>query len=177
MRARRISVDVETAAVPLQRRPVFFSQQQHIYYFLQSKESSISKYLSHSGVSCSSIVFFWHRSFSLPSIYILHFPFFFLTRVQSWCVCLCALPRRIFSHCRLHHISFAAARPAVAAEGELYCGKVTRRPSCDPPPPLQPFLGIYRREREIATRYNYTKRLSQGAVTLSFRVDSSRKHY
>ena len=63
---------------------------------------------------------------------------FLFTCVQSWCVCLCALPRRIFSHCRLHHIALLplTALPAVAAEGELYCGKVTWRPSCDPPPPL-----------------------------------------
>ena len=85
--ALRISVDVETAAVPLRRRPVFPNNNTY-FSSCKAKESSISKYLSHSCVSCVCVphCFCTDRSFNLLPPFSPQSPIFFPCRVQSPCV-------------------------------------------------------------------------------------------
>ena len=119
--ALRISVDVETAAVPLRRRPVFPNNNTY-FSSCKAKESSISKYLSHSCVSCVCVphCFCTDRSFNLLPPFSPQSPIFFpLSCAIAVCVRYLDVYFRTAPPLAFCSAPLAvAAAAAAAAEGE-----------------------------------------------------------
>lgn len=109
--------------------PFFFLTTTHILFLAKQRIIHFQVPKSFLCVSWSSIVFLAPNV--SPS---LSFLSFYLCAIAVN-VCLCALPRRIFSHCLLHHIALLPLAVAAAPPPQQKVSS-TRRPSCDPPPSL-----------------------------------------